>query len=402
MVIEAWKPIWAGGQIHVWELCKNLVMSHNCKVDLFVMNLDYSENEENKKRLSGPHKLPKKESYYNNNLRIFRIGSKCQPYFYNRLNWCEQVIKSIKKRHKHKNYHLIHAHANLPGLPGKILSKMLKIPVVFTVHGSGLNVIKEMYGSGLKSSILYVTEKFLQTKIRYDAEITVDSSLLKLNNINKNIKVIPNGVDVEKYDSIEINKTTKDNSNNNANKDSTNNKKFKIIYVGRLHPQKGLTYLLDALSIIKDKLQNLEVHIIGSGELETELKEKSAKLNLNKIIKFRGKIYGNELIKEYKSAQLFVLPSLYEGQPLTLLEAWASKLPVIVTDVGGNSDFVKNKINGYIIPPKNSRILAQTLLKAVRCKELKIMGEKGYNLVKNNYSWNKMTHKTFKVYLDSF
>jgi len=78
------------------------------------------------------------------------------------------------------------------------------------------------------------------------------------------------------------------------------------------------------------------------------------KYKLEKYFVFKGKLFGDDLISEYKRNHVFVLPSLAEGQPLTLLEAMASKLPVIVTDVGDNSYFVKNHENGYILPSANA------------------------------------------------
>lgn len=377
MLIEAWKPIWAGGQVHVWELCNKLVEKHNCEVDLFVMNFGDEKRKE----------LPQHESHLNGRLNIFRVGGECSPESYlARIKWCWKVYHLIKKKHTQRKYDLIHAHANLPGLPGKLLGRKLKIPVVFTVHGCGLEAIKDMYGSGIKSYILYQLERFLQTKLRYDYQITVDSSFLKRKNVNQNIVVIPNGVDVWAFDKVKVKKCDK----------------FKIIFVGRLHPQKGLMYLLDALKLLKetkeDSLSKVEVHIIGSGPLERELNLKSERLGLENTIKFRGKIYGEELIKEYKSSHLFVLPSLYEGQPLTLLEAWAVKLPVIVTDVGGNRDFVVEGENGYLIPAKDVEKLAQSILVAVNNAQLGEMGERGYQLVKEHYTWDKTAEKTYGVY----
>ena len=97
---------------------------------------------------------------------------------------------------------------------------------------------------------------------------------------------------------------------------------------------------------------------------------------------------------------MFVLPSVFEGQPLTLLEAWAANLPVLVTDVGGNRDFVVNGKNGFIIKSENSSILAESLLKAIGLGKAKLdrIGKKGYELVKKDYSWDKMADKTFDVY----
>ncbi|MEK6845589.1 MAG: glycosyltransferase family 4 protein, partial [Nanoarchaeota archaeon] len=337
MLIEAWKPVWAGGQIHVWELCTRLVRDFDCEVDLFVMNLKGKDDAE---------KFPEEENHCNGKLRIFRIGKKCSQDFISRIKWGRTLQTVIPEKHRDKPYDLIHAMANFPGWPGKKLSKKLKIPLIFTVHGSGLEAIKDMYGSGLKSKFIYFTENYLQTKIEYEHEITVDSSFLRFPNRNKKITVIPNGVNLEKFDSVKLERSSF----------------FKILWVGRLHPQKGLTYLLDALSHIKAELEQkrVEVHLIGGGELEEELREKAVKLELSSIVKFRGKVYGEELIKEYKSAHLFVLPSLYEGQPLTLLEAWAAKLPVIVTDVGGNRDFVVEGENGYLIPAKDVNIIKES------------------------------------------
>ncbi len=375
MLIEAWKPMWGGGQVHVWELCQRLVEKYDCQVDLFVMNLKSKENNEI---------YPAQEEHFSGKLQIFRVGKLCSSDFLSRIRWGREVVKLISQKHQKEAYNLIHAMANFPGWPGKKLSQKLGIPIVYTVHGSGLQAIKDMYGSGLKSKFIYQTEKYLQTKIKYDYEITVDSSFLQYPNVNKNVIVIPNGVNIDKFDNIKINKC----------------ENFKIIWVGRLHPQKGLTYLLDALALIKEELEKnkAEVHLIGSGEIESELKEKCTNLGLNGVVKFRGKVYGDDLIKEYKSSHLFVLPSLYEGQPLTLLEAWAAKLPVLVTDVGGNKDFVVEGENGYIIPAKEIKMLAETLLKAVKNKELQKMGEEGYNLVKNNYTWDRMTEKTIEIY----
>jgi glycosyltransferase involved in cell wall biosynthesis len=365
MVIEAWKPIWAGGQIHVWNLCENLVNNHNCKIDLFVMNL-------------GGKKV---ETYYKGRLRIYKIGKKCKFSFKARLKWLFDVYSVVKKFHTKENYDLIHGHANLPGIVVKKLSKKLKIPCIYTIHGNGLSAIKDMYGKGLKSSFIYSIENHLHTKIKYSHEITVDSSLLNHKNVNKNISVIPNGVNITKYDSVKAIKS----------------KKFKTIFVGRLHPQKGLRYLIRAVSLIKNELKDEEFHIIGNGVEDKFLKDLAKELKVYKFFKFKGAVYGTDLIKEYKSAHLFILPSLYEGQPLTLLEAWAAKLPVIVTGVGGNKDFV-NKSNGYIIKSKDVLELSKTILVAIKNKNLNKLGLNGYNLVKENYTWDKVADETFEVY----
>jgi len=369
MLIEGWKPVWGGGQVHVWELSKQLARNYKVSIDLFVMNLGGESEEE-------PFK----------GLRIHKMGHHNNFNLKSRIKWCFQAYKAVKEKHREERYDLIHAHANLPGFPAKVLSKRLGIPVVYTVHGSGLKAIKDMYGEGLKCKIIYWIEKIVQTKIKYDAEISVDHSFLRFKNVNKPV-IIPNGVDVKKFDAVKGRK----------------GKNFKVIFVGRLHPQKGLKYLIKAVGGLKDKAKNLEICLVGKGTEEEDLKGLVERLSLKRIVKFKGAMYGEKLIKEYKSSHLFVLPSLYEGQPLTLLEAWAAKLPVLVTDVGGNGEFVRNNENGWLIKPKKVRELREKLLLISKMpkEELRKMGLKGYCLVKEKYNWEKVAEETLKVYQDA-
>ena len=375
MIIEAWHPIWGGGQSHVFELSKKLISNHGCKIDVFVMNLQ-DENGNIQKNI---------EEFEDGNLRIIRTG-KARNFnsFTDRLSWIFEVVSEVKSNHKKEKYSLIHAHANLPGIPGKILRDQLKIPVIYTIHGNGANSMVDMYGKNLKSLILSIIENFLHTKIKYDAEISVDRLTSEKPNKNKRISVISNGVDIEKFENV------------NIAKDST---KIKFIFVGRLHKQKGLDYLLTAVSKIKNELPiNAEFHIIGSGELEKHLMQKCIDLDIKNLFKFRGKIYNADLIREYKSSNIFILPSLYEGQPLTLLEAWAARLPVIATDVGDNKYFVKNEINGYLVPAKNITALSKAILKSLNNVYIQTMGENGFDFVKNNHTWDIVAKQTYEIY----
>ena len=369
MIIEAWKPIWGGGQAHVFELSKKLVKNHNCKIDIYVMNLK-DETGNTQQRIEG---------YKYENLKIIRTGKPRNFYsFKDRILWIFNVVKEIKKNHKQNNYDLIHAHANLPGIPGKILSRLLRIPLVYTIHGTNFLDLK-------KKNLFYFVEKLLFTTFKYDAQISVSKNILKYKN-NNTPTIIPNGVSLKKFSCQSINKTGKDY--------------FKIIFVGRLDKIKGIDILLKSLSTIKKQLlqKKVQVHLIGYGYEEKYFKELSKKLKLQNIVFFRGKIIDERLTREYCTSNLFVLPSLSEGQPLTLLEAWAAKLPVIVTDVGDNKYFVENKINGYIIPPKDTEALSKKIIETINNPNLKQLGLKGYNLINKKYTWTRVAKQTYKIY----
>jgi len=363
MIIEAWKPIWGGGQAVAYEIGKRLSKDYGVKVDLFVMNLvgydgDYIEQ-------------------INENFRIIHVGKKRKWCFKDRIIWMFELINEILKYHKTEKYDLIYAHANLPGLPAKILSIILRIPVVYHVHGTGIEAIEKMYDKGLKSKFLYMMEVFLQRIIKYDVEITVDRKFLKYKNINKP-SYIPNGVDLEKFENI------------NAKKE---HKFFKVLFVGRLHSQKGLIYLIDAVNLIKDDLPNeVKFVIVGDGEEKNYLINKIRHLGLKDLFVFKGKIFGDDLIREYKSSHLFILPSLYEGFPLTVLEAWSSKLPVLTTSVGELPYIIKENHNGWLVEPNNVEELSHKLEYILKLdhKKLTKVGENGYKLVKEKYDWNEI------------
>jgi glycosyltransferase involved in cell wall biosynthesis len=367
MIIEAWEPIWGGGQAHVWEISKKLVENHDCEVDIFVMNL----KDETKK-------LPKEENYYNSKLNIIRIGKEKSFCFKDRIFWIFEIIKGIKKHNSRNSYDLIHAHANLPGIPGKILSKIIKKRLVYTVHGTNYLDLK-------KKSFFYYLEKILYTKIKYDLQISVSKKLLAKKNINNPI-IISNGVDLEKF--------------NQQKPPKKEGNFFKILFVGRLDKIKGIDILLRAVKKSEKKLRDkkVKIHLIGYGYDSEKLKKLSKQFKIDDIILFRGKITGGHIIKEYLSSDLFILPSLSEGQPLTILEAWAAKIPVLATDVGDNAFFVKNKINGYLIEPNNTKKLSKTILQAIENENLKKMGLNGYELIKNNYTWEKIANKTYEIY----
>lgn len=320
VLIDAWFPFYGGGQVHVREISKRLV--GQCE---------------------------------------FRFYHSSSPRALSRLIWALTVIPQIIHDHDKKPFDFVHAHAFIAGFPGTILSRVLRIPVIYTVHGShtmDLHKHKRKVDGGV-SLIKYFIEKWLLTRVRYTRQISVAKSFLAYPNLNRNIVVIPNGVDLKLFDWVEEKKR----------------KQFTLIYVGRDDPIKGIRYLQKALDIVRRTHPDIDL-IRVSG----------------------GKARGKKLVELYKTAHIFVLPSLAEGQPITLLEAWAARLPVIVTAVGDNPRMVKNGVNGYLVPPADASTLAKAILTAYKNPKLARLGKAGYNLVKSRYTWRKAVRATYQVY----
>lgn len=275
------------------------------------------------------------------------------PYLIYRLFWHLIAFIRIVQHHRRQPFDLIHSHAFNSGYVSHQAGKYLHVPTIHTVHGSPLLDLKR---TDLKAKL----EKWLLTQLTYTAQITVSSTFLKHPNVNKDITVIPNGVNVAEFDAVTVDK----------------NEAPTLIWVGRNDPMKGIKVLKQAILKVRKKMPNLKAKLVTGGQLT-----------------------GKALIKAYKQSHVFVLSSIAEGQPITLLEAWAAKLPVVVTNVGDNALMVKDGVNGYLVESNNAVQLSQAILKVLRARTKDIqMGENGYELVKSEYSWDKVADQTWAVY----
>ncbi|MCY7368590.1 MAG: glycosyltransferase, partial [Chamaesiphon sp.] len=135
--------------------------------------------------------------------------------------------------------------------------------------------------------------------------------------------------------------------------------------VGRLHEQKGHQFLLQAVAKMTNRAQ---VAIIGDGELRDELVMLTAKLEISDQISFLG---ARTNINEFLSAiDVFILPSLWEGQPIALLEALAIGKPCITSDVDGIPEIITDRVNGYLVQPKDVEVLTIAMDWAVENPDL--------------------------------
>lgn len=265
-----------------------------------------------------------------------------------------------------KKYNIIHTNPNLLYFLAPILR--LRYNVVITVHG-----IK-----GFKFYDNKFIWFFFKTALRFANTIIVVNleDKKKLENIFKNVIYIPNGVDLSAYWKI----------NPKIEK--------KITFIGRIHEQKGIIYLLNAFEIINKEFPNFKLEIIGGlTEYALELQKKFS----NKNIIWRGSLSDRkEIIKSLKSAYCIVLPSLWEGLPLTLFESLASERPVILSDIGAFKSIIKDE--AVFFKNKNQNDLVKNIKYLIKNQKLtKKYGVKGIKLAKE-YDWDKIAERFNKVY----
>lgn len=139
----------------------------------------------------------------------------------------------------------------------------------------------------------------------------------------------------------------------------------RLIFVGRLVRQKGVDVLLEALaSVALLAVSHFSVDIVGDGPLRKELENQALKLGLDGKINFLGKVSPEDVGQHLARADLFVLPSRFEGLPGSLLEAFAHGLPAVVTKVSGSEDVVCME-TGWVVEPDDSEGMAMAILAAL-------------------------------------
>lgn len=139
---------------------------------------------------------------------------------------------------------------------------------------------------------------------------------------------------------------------------------FIIGSVGRLTEQKGYTYLINAVPHVLRDLPNARFWIAGQGPLYTSLQQQVRNLGVESQVELLGN--RDDIPALLDRTDLFVLPSVYEGLPTVVLESMARGVPVIATDIPGTREIIRDRVNGWLIPARDPKALANAILQAVR------------------------------------
>ena len=270
---------------------------------------------------------------------------------------------------------IYHTHG---GVFGFFSSLFLNRPFIHTAHGHGYHPGEYPFPFGHFAKVLDTTS-FKKAK----QVIAVDSETAnEVAKYNKHVRIIGNGINIEKFDrQVPIPKEYKND--------------IKILYVGRLIQRKGAHLLIEAFSKLPKKIkENASLFIIGEGPMKSELILKTKK---QENINFLG--YVENIVPYLVHSDIFVLPSLYEGLPFTILEAMASKCAGISTTVGDLTSRFTNNRELIFVKTNDSGALAKALSMVITNNELrKKISHNGYEIVKKEYSWDKIIPRIEEVY----
>ncbi len=170
------------------------------------------------------------------------------------------------------------------------------------------------------------------------------------------IATIPNGIDTEKY---------------HPSLNGAARPRVRLIFVGRLSVQKDLPTLIAAMSQVVQQTPDVELHIVGDGPERERLEQQVNQHHLTSHVTFRGWVGKEDIVECYQHADVFVLPSRYEGMPNVVLEAMACGLPIVATNIAGSNELVEEGVNGFLIPVSDSDALSARLTALVRNETLR-------------------------------
>jgi glycosyltransferase involved in cell wall biosynthesis len=386
-------PTWGGVGIYSVELLRELSKYSNLEIHVITPKRGKNYNKT---------KILKE---FDNKIFIHNITKANDTFFYN-FKFQLALLREFPKLHKKCNFDILHS-ANLVHMPDiflKIFNK-INIPTVCTVHTTidsqskvrGFNNVKGIIKKGEKVEILSkLTYPYIKIMQNYylkntDAFIAVSNYTKNLVPKLENISLIYNGINLQKF----MNFDKKQRIENPFNF-LDNIKLPKILFVGRLLSMKGLdTYIKSIKQVLKKK----KAYFIFAGQGNIK-KWKKLMTNIpEKYYKFLGYVEYEKIHYLYNKSDIFVLPSLTESFPLTVMEAMASKLPIIATNVGGIPELIENNKNGFLVEPLDYKNLSDKIIKLIENKKLKNKFIKSsLNSIKNKFTAKKKAEKTYKLY----
>ena len=209
----------------------------------------------------------------------------------------------------------------------------------------------------------------------------------------KKIRIVPNGVDLKKF--------KPHNNCEDFKLKIRGMNKHVILFVGNLIPRKGLHILIEAAKILTKEYRETKFVIVGEGPLKNNLLSYTQKLGISDKFEFYGSVPEAMLPDFYNCADVFVSPSLQEGQGITLLEAQATAKPVIAFNVSAINEVITHKVTGLLVQP-GSFELANAISDLLSNKSLREkMGNSGREFVEKKFSWDLCAQKMSKVYYEA-
>jgi len=307
--------------------------------------------------------------------------------------FCPSILTALRKT----PFDVVHAHT-----PRKLFAEAVafyrllskkKFPYIVSVRL--INTSLTGFPAALANAYHSTIERAVLQNAKYVIVQTKANKQYAIHNYGispEKIEILPNAVDTELYDPSRFRREE------TRRKYSVEDNRV-ALFVGRLTTQKGLTYLLHAIPLVKRALPDVKFLVVGEGPEEEPLKREAARLGISSHIVFVGKVSHESIAEIYSIADVFVLPSLSESFSNVMLEAMAMQCPSIITKVGVASEILEDHKTAVLIEPRESEELASKIVELLTDRALaNDLGFEARELVRKNYSWESIVKQSLSLY----
>jgi len=300
------------------------------------------------------------------------------------------ALARLSKFIKGQAFDLVHTHSTKAGFIGRIASKLAGVPiVVHTVHGlpfhdfngswrNHVYKLAERLAGKMSDCLICVSEK--------DRILAIKEGMVP----DVRAVTIPPGIDLDRY---------RPDLRTSAREQLGLQPSGRIVgMIARLDTQKAPEDFLLAAERVLERLPDVTFLLVGDGKLRPHLLQLVRAKNLSSRFILAGA--RTEIPEILSILDVFVLPSLWEGLPITILEAMAMAKPVIATAIPGNMEIVKDNVTGLLVPPRNPQRLSEAIISLLSDQDrAKMMGQEARKLIQDRYDSKRMTARIQELYL---
>ena len=352
-------------------------------VVIYTTDLDFANNANTFNK-----NLPKKETLDNFTIKRSHVWFRISLFFLNPGIYFQMMKDSPD---------IIHTVGirSFQSFIAAIVAKKKKIPLVISDQG-GLTTHPDLKSGGIFKKILYKLQVpminfIINNSTKISAANEYEKKIFEKFNQTSKIEIIRNGINLE---------TMKIKTNNFKKKHGIS-LPF-VLFIGRFSKVKGIDILLHAIKILKNKpeLKNISFVIMGVDfGFENQMIKMIDDLGIKEKIHLITNPSRDDVIAAYSESEFLVLPSRWELSPLTPLEGFAFKKPVISTNVHGIPSTITDRKNGILVKNEDFHELAEAIMELINDKQKCLeYGLSGYNLVKTECNSKAMAEKTLRMY----
>ena len=297
------------------------------------------------------------------------------------------TFAAVKTIMKYEQIDILHAHGTRALSNTLFPARSLQLPVIYTVHGWSFHQDQKYPVRKMRE----LSEKYLTDHVDLTISVSNSNQQDGINRFNmKRSKVVNYGIDLNKYNPNRPMKDLRDELGIKPGKTA-------VGYIVRMTVQKDPLTLIKAIAHIAKETQDMQFILIGDGDLKEQVMQLATELNVMDLICFHP--FRQDVPEVLKAIDIYVLPSLWEGLPIGLLEAMAMQKAIVATPVDGTKEAIQDGVNGLLVPCRDPEQLAKALLKLHHDSTLrKTLAANAYETVQQTFALKRMVADNQDIY----